>query len=138
MPCGALQILSSSRGLEISDRDVGCCIEGSLSGLRVFCQEEVHLHNQHASQQRWENRLYGCAQSCPTLCNPMDCSPPGPSVWGITQVRIQERVAISPSRGSFRPRNQTRISCMAGRFCTPEPPGKAPCLGGRKKISVTE
>ena len=40
------------------------------------------------------------AQSCPTLCNPMDCSPPGSSVCGILQARIQEWVAIPFSRES--------------------------------------
>ena len=39
------------------------------------------------------------AQSCLTLCNPMDCGPPGSSVRGILQARILERVAV-PSRGS--------------------------------------
>ena len=42
-----------------------------------------------------------CAQSCPTLCNPMDCSPPGSSIYGIFQVRLLEWVAISFSRGIF-------------------------------------
>ena len=41
------------------------------------------------------------AQSCPTLCNPMDCSPPGSSGHGISQARILEWVAISFSRGIF-------------------------------------
>ena len=40
------------------------------------------------------------AQSCPTLCCPMDCSPPGSSVHGIFQARILKQVAISYSRGS--------------------------------------
>ena len=40
------------------------------------------------------------AQSCPTLCDPMDCSPPGSSVLGIPQARILEWVAIPFSRGS--------------------------------------
>ena len=40
------------------------------------------------------------AQSCLTLCNPMDCNPSGSSVHGILQVRILEWVAISFSRGS--------------------------------------
>ena len=44
------------------------------------------------------------AQSCPTLLDPMDCSPPGSSVHGILQARILEWVAISFSRGSSRPR----------------------------------
>ena len=45
-----------------------------------------------------------CTQSCPTLCNSMDCSPPGSSVHGILQARILEWVAISFSRGSSPPR----------------------------------
>ena len=65
--------------------------------------------------------------SCLTLCYPMDCSPLGSSVHGILQARILEFVAISYSRGSSRPRDQIQvscISCIAGRFCTTEPPGK--------------
>ena len=58
------------------------------------------------------------AQLCPTLCDPMDCSLPGSSVHGIFQARIMEWVAISFSRGSSWPRDQTRVSCIAGRFCT--------------------
>ena len=54
-----------------------------------------------------------CAQSCPTLCNPMDCITPGSSVHGIFQARILEWVAISSSRGSSKPRDQTRISCVS-------------------------
>ena len=41
------------------------------------------------------------AQSCPTLCNPVDCSPPGSSVGGILQTRILEWVAIPISGGIF-------------------------------------
>ena len=53
---------------------------------------------------------------CPTLCNPMDkCSPPGSSVHGILQARMLEWVAISFSRGSSRPRDQTQVSHIAGR-----------------------
>ena len=54
-------------------------------------------------------------QSCPTLCNPMDCSPLGSSVHGILQARILEWVAISSSRGSSRPRDGTRVSCIGRR-----------------------
>ena len=46
-------------------------------------------------------------QLCPTLCDPMDCSPPGSSVHGILQARIVEWVAISFSRGYSRPRDHT-------------------------------
>ena len=49
-------------------------------------------------------------QSCLTLYDPMDCSPPGSSVHGISQARILEWVAMSSSRGSSQPRDQTCIS----------------------------
>ena len=49
-------------------------------------------------------------QSCSTLCDPMDCSPPGSSVHGISQGRIPEWVAIFSSRGCSRPRDWTCIS----------------------------
>ena len=63
---------------------------------------------------------------CPTLCDPMDCSPPGSSVRGILQTRILEWVAIWSSRGSSQPRDRTHISnqvsLILGRFFTAEPP----------------
>ena len=54
---------------------------------------------------------------CPTLCNPVDCSPPGASVHGILQARVLEWVAIAFSTGSSPPRDGTRVSCVpcAGR-----------------------
>ena len=58
------------------------------------------------------------AQSCPTLCDPTDCSPPGSSVRGILQARILEWVAMSFSRGSSRPRDQIWVSHIADRFFT--------------------
>ena len=58
------------------------------------------------------------AKSCLTLCNPTDCSLPGSSAHGILQTRILEWVAILFSRGSSRHRNQTRVSCIVGRFFT--------------------
>ena len=57
-------------------------------------------------------------QSCLTLCDPMDCSLPGSSVYGILQARVLEWVAISFSSGSSQSRNWTQISCIAGRFFT--------------------
>ena len=56
------------------------------------------------------------AQSCPTLCNPMDYSLLGSSVHGVIQARILEWVAIFFSRGSSWPRDWTRVSYIAGRF----------------------
>ena len=77
----------------------------------------------------WEGQLHGTAaakslQLCPTICDPMDYSPPGSSVHGILQARILEWVAISYSRGSSGPRDQTCVSCdscIAGGFFTLEP-----------------
>ena len=60
--------------------------------------------------------VYVCvlvAKSCLTLCDPMDCGPPGSSVHGMLQARILEWVAILFSRGSSRPRDRTWVSCMA-------------------------
>ena len=76
-------------------------------------------------------------QWCPTLCNPTDCSPPGPSVHGIFPAKILEWVAISSSRGSPQPRDWTLISCVsctAGGFFTTEPMGKHPSLLCVKKF----
>ena len=58
------------------------------------------------------------AQSCPTLCGPMDCSSPGSSVHRILQARILEWFAIPFFRESSKLRDQTWISCVAGRFFT--------------------
>ena len=59
-------------------------------------------------------------QSCPSLCNPMDCSPPGHSVHGILQARILEWVAMTSSRGPSWPRDWTFTSpALAGGFFTP-------------------
>ena len=58
------------------------------------------------------------AQSCPTLCDPMNCSLPGSSVHGIFQTRVLEWVAISFSRRSSQPRDWTQISCIVGRCFT--------------------
>ena len=78
-------------------------------------------------------------QSCLTLCDSMDCSPPGSSVHGIIQVRTLEWVAMPSSRGSSQPRDQTRVSfgsCIAGweqsilnRKAT-LPQTQAPAMGG--------
>ena len=55
------------------------------------------------------------AQSCLTLCDPLDYSLQGFSVHGILQARILEWVTISFSRGSSQPRDRTQVSCFVGR-----------------------
>ena len=63
-------------------------------------------------------------QSSLTLCDPMDCSPPGYSVHRILQARILEWVAISFSRGSSQPRDQTQVSHLQEDSLPAEPPRK--------------
>ena len=65
-------------------------------------------------------------QSCPTLCDLMDFSPPGSSVHGILQARIVEWVAVPFSRGSSRPRDQTWSPALQANSLPFEPPGKPP------------
>ena len=57
-------------------------------------------------------------QSCPTLCDPMDCSLPGSSIHGIFQARILEWVAISFSRRYSQPMDRTQVSRVVGRHFT--------------------
>ena len=67
---------------------------------------------------QWMNswNYMGCcclvAKSCLTRCDPMNCSPSGSSVHGISQARTLEWVAIFFSRGSSPPRDQSRVSCI--------------------------
>ena len=64
--------------------------------------------------------LYICclvAKSCPTLfVTPLDGSPPGSPVHGISQARILEWVAVSFSRGSSHPRDWTHVSCTGSQI----------------------
>ena len=67
------------------------------------------------------------ARSCPTLCDPMDCGPPGSSVHRILPAGTLECVAMPSSRGSSWVRDWTHISCISstlGRFFTTVSPGK--------------
>ena len=74
-----------------------------------------HLHALHWQRTHLSQCCCWCclaAKSCPTLCDHMDYSPKDSSVHAISQARILEWVAISFSRGSFRPRDQTCVSCI--------------------------
>ena len=57
--------------------------------------------------------VYSVAQSCPTLCSPVNCTVHQAPFHGIFQARIPEQVAISCSRRSSQPRDQTHISCVS-------------------------
>ena len=87
--------------------------------------------------------VHTCAQLLSlTLCDPMDCSPPGSSVHGILQARMLEWAATSSSRGSSWLRDGTSMSCicptLAGRCFTTEPPGKPLGLLGPHVFSCHE
>ena len=75
-------------------------------------------------------------QSCPTLCDPLDCSLPGSFVHGILQARILKWVAIPFSRGSTWPRDQTQVSCIAGKFFI-WATGKPICIRVKSTIYVS-
>ena len=69
----------------------------------------------------WGLRMCKLLQSCLTLCNPVDCSPPGSSLHGILQARMLEWVAMPSSRGSSPPRDRTHVafvSFVGSRFFT--------------------
>ena len=89
-------------------------VQGTLKSL-------LQHHSSKAST--FYSIFYNCvcllvAQSCPTLCESMDYSPPGSSVYGILQAKILEWVAMPFSRGYARPRDSTQVSCIAGGFFT--------------------
>ena len=67
---------------------------------------------------RVSNSVCLVAQSCPTLCDPMDCSTPGSFVMGILQERILEWVATPSSRVTSQLRDWTQVSRIAGGFFT--------------------
>ena len=89
------------------------------------CQQEQRPRESREERSRGPGcldnlMLQGCpkvkvsaAQSCLTLCDPMDCSLPV-SVHGILQTRILEWVAMSFSRGSSQPWDRTQVSCLEG------------------------
>ena len=73
-----------------------------------------YIHRRVHNMVKWSE----VTQSCPTLRDPTDCSLPGSSVHGIFQAGILECVAISFSRGTFRPRDWTWVSLTVGRRFT--------------------
>ena len=91
-------------------------IMGYISNNKVG--KNIPLLNWLVVSLSWRKVKVLVTQSYPTLWDPMDCNPPGSSVHGILQARILEWVAFPFSRGSSQPRDQTWVSCIAGRFFT--------------------
>ena len=92
-----------------------CCGSVTQSRLTVCKLMDYSPQDPLSMRFSWQEYRSEVAQSCPTLCDPMDCSLPGSSVPGILQARILEWVAISFSRGSSRPRDRTQVSRDGGR-----------------------
>ena len=97
------------------DRDYGDTF--SINFVSMFIQPTLHFKHFEATllmsvASNLAEWFCCClvAKSCPTLCDPMDCSLPGSSVHGISQARILEWFAISYSRGSSKLRDQTHVS----------------------------
>ena len=139
MRCALINQLKDQKEKLISMRKKKLCLEAAStrSHPRVsslppcptnFRLPSPHLQKRVPIYQISSRLLFMCMrapshQSCPTLCDPLHCSPPGSSVHGIFQARIMEWVAVSFSRGSSQPRDRSHVPCIAGRFFA-EPPGK--------------
>ena len=102
--------------LEMNKEEAATVSSGDFSFF-FFCSFYLSFIIMNNSEDLY---TYMCsvAQLCLTLCGPMDCSLPGSSAHGIFQARILEWVAVSFSRGSSQTRDQTQVSCIAGRFFT--------------------
>ena len=101
------------------DVEKTCAVGGNLSWYShcgELCGEQNPLKTRNKTTSL--SLLFLVTQSCLTLCDPIDCSPPGSSVYGIPQVGILEWVAISFYRGFSWPRDWTQVSRTAGRFFT--------------------
>ena len=73
--------------------------------IEPIIQSEVSQKEKDEYRVLTHIRVSEVAQSCPTLCDPMDCSPLGYSVHGVLQARMLEWVAMPSSRGSSQPRD---------------------------------
>ena len=91
----------------------GCGVEDKNWCLNF--QTPIYLRERDWLYLLFISVCFACwlAQSCLTLCDPMDCSPPGFSVHRILQARIQEWVAMPSSRGSYQPRDKTCVSYVS-------------------------
>ena len=117
MSLGELQELVIDRG------GLACCNswgrkESDTTEQLNWTEIHIYMKKSISSLRRCWALLCLVTQSCPTLCDSMDCSPPGSSVHGILQARILGWVAISCSRGSSWPKDWTQVSCLASGFFT--------------------
>ena len=111
------------------DRNCSVIWEGLSQGalLHTLKIKWKYADSWRTSRGRWKQMLayfpssppcVQLLQSCPTLCDPMDCSSPGFSFHGILEAIILEWDAMPSSRGSSQRRDWTHVTCIAGRFFT--------------------
>ena len=114
--------------------EVGC--HALLKGIFPTQRQKLHFpwllhcrpflyHWDNGEAQWYYESKSEVTQSCPTLCNPVDCSLPGSSIHGIFQGRILEWIAIPFSRRSSQPREWTQVSRIVGRCFIVWPSGKS-------------
>ena len=82
--------------------------------MPIFSRFDFQMAVSWVSLIKFQGNKY--SQLCLTLCDSVDCSPPSSPVHRIFQARIPEWGAKSSSRGSSWCRDQTCVSCIAGRF----------------------
>ena len=121
------------------------CISGCESAVCILKDKSAHLCDVLFFPVRNTLKVrchQDCmrAQSCPTLCDPTDCSPPGSSVHEISQARTLKQVAIYSSRGSSWSRNRTCVSCISRwilyHWTTQEAPKERWGLSGKQYAAV--
>ena len=95
----SLQQACSHSPLQDRNKKEALLISATLHRQRLDCCNICGCSSRDYFRLQWRMKSVH-AQTCPTLCDPMDCSPPGSSVHGILQARILEWVAISSFRGS--------------------------------------
>ena len=106
-PCGPSAVAATRSQIGLPARRHGGCgrepldADGKPTGEGPATLSLNHFSGCHCICKYFST----CSQSCPTLCDPMDCNLPGSSVHRVCQARILEWVAISYSRGPSRPRD---------------------------------
>ena len=93
--------------------------EAATKSLEQAGSLAAHLHSTLTCSSVYYHLVYVHTRSCPSLCDPMDCSPSGFSVHGVFQARILEWVAISSSMGSSQRRDQTHGSYISRQILYP-------------------
>ena len=92
----------------------------------VFSSKKGVIATHYYVNKSQNNYCAKSLQSCPTLCDSMDCSPPGSSVHGTPQARMLEWVSRPSSRGSSWPRTEARPPALQVDSSLSEPPGRPP------------